>query len=456
MAAAWLALLSTAICSLMFEKDDDCELEPERATLAEVVLPLAAPSSIPTAVVRDRASFNKLTISTMAPVVATAATPLDSKRKSAPSPCSVDAHPLSKSVPASASGSTSTEQTEHLPLVGLSIAYMYDQMVKNGHWSTEFHRGLRPPRPPLKGMRPRNRSPKMGLTRTLATHHLSEPCTDGWNVIIGALELARKWGLDGAAEQLADVELGEYELPRWVRMRLACCLNVSFKFQRAQYSLYPHRFHVNDDPSLESSHTEELAHVAFSFFTLEEQSRFGKWSEENQKAVRALYAEMLALESNLVCTVSTFPLLAENVINCAEICLERVFDRGLRGDEAVMTMRSLMPFLLYSTMGGTYESLTKLRKETSAGSLLCATWVLVSTPASGQSLFRHSDAEFKVLFSVLERMWAVRILTCAARPRKIAGQLMTLGAYGEPTFRLRPFLNCENVCAALATAIASA
>lgn len=464
MAAAWLALLSTAICSLMFQKEETCDLEQERATSAEAARPPKSPSSIPTAVVRDRASFSKLTISTMAPVV-TATTPLAmdtaSKRRSTLSPCTVDAHPLNESVTASASGSTAnrTEQTEHLPLVGLSLAYMYHAMVNNSHWSTDFHRGRRPPRPPLKGVdakRARKRPPKMGLTRTLATRHLSEPCTDGWNVIIGALELARAWGLKGDSEQLADVALGEYELPLWVRMRLACCLNVSFKFQRANYTCYPHRFHVNDDPSLVSTHTEELAHVAFSFFTLEEQARFGEWSETNQQAIRTLYAEMLELEGKLVCTVPTFPLLAENVLNCVELCLQRCFDRGLRGEEDVMTMRSLMPFLLYATMGGAYESLTKLKKETSAGALLCAAWLLVSTPASGQPLFDNSKTQVQILFSTLERMWSVKILTCAARPRKIAGQLMVLGAYGDPTFRLRPFLTREAVEAALATAIACA
>ena len=474
MAASWLALLSTAICSLMFGEDDPHEPDPAcaltAAEVAVVVVPTGPPAPVPaTAAVRSCAAFTKLTISTMAPVVAVAA-PLAIaavvKRQSAPSPCSVEAHPLQPSepesvpVPESVPEPAPEPETAHLPLVGLSLAYMYHEMVANGHWSAEFHRGRRPSVPPPKrkaaAKRVKSQPPKMGLTRTLATRHLSAPCVDGWNVIIGALELARAWGLRGGPERLADAALGEYELPLWVRMRLACCLTVAFKFQRCNYTLYPRRFHDHENPSLFSPYTEELAHIAYAFFTIEEQVRFGQWSEANQEAIRALYAEMLALEADLVCTVSTFPLLAENVLACSELCLQRLFDRRVRTDDEVMTMRALAPFFLYATMGRTYEALTALKKETSAAALTCVTWLVASTPESGQPRFKHSKTAYHFLFTQLERMWAVKILPAAADPPKIVGQLMMLGAYGDPTFALRPFLTREAVEAALATATACA
>lgn len=458
MAASWLALISTAICSLMFGEEDTYEIETGRA------VPAAAPdTSAPieeTATLRSCAAFTKLTISTMAPVVAIAA-PLAiaaaAKRNSAQSPCSVEEHPLQPSEPEPEPEPGS--KTAHLPLVGLSLAYMYHEMISNGHWNVEFHRGRRPSVPPSKkatAKRARKEPPKMGLTRTLATRHLAESCTDGWNVIIGALELARAWGLRGGPERLADATLGEYELPLWVRMRLACCLTVAFKFQRCNYTCYPRRFYDHKNPSLYSPYTEELAHLGYAFFTIEEQAQFGQWSESNQEAIRALYAEMLALEADLVCTVSTFPLLAENVLACTELCLQRLFDRRIRTDDEVMTMRALAPFFLYATMGRTYEGLTALNKETSAGALACVVWLIASTPESGRPLFNHSKTPLKFLFSELERFWSVKILTAAAKPSKIVGRLMLMGAYGDPTFALRPFLTREAVDAALEAAIACA
>lgn len=464
MAASWLALISTAICNLMFGEDDEYEIKGAHNVCDPLPLPLPLESPAVNRTV-SRAAFTKLTISTMAPVVAaTAAIAVSSVRRSTQSPCAVETHPLPDSDPAVADKAptrdSDTEQTAFLPLVALSFAYMYNEMISNGHWCADFHRGRRPSVPPPKrkaaAKRVKSQPPKMGLTRTLATRHLSAPCVDGWNVIVGAIELARAWGLEGGSERLADAVVGEYDLPLWVRMRMACCLTVSFKFQRCNYTCYPRRFHDRETPSLLSPHTEELAHIAFAFFTLEEQSRFGEWSETNEVAIRALYAEMLELEGKLVCTISTFPLLAENVLACMELCLQRLFDRRIRTDEEVMAMRALAPFFLYATMGRSYEGLTALKKETSAGALTCVVWLIASTSESGRPLFKHSKTPLKFLFSDLERMWAVRILTDAADPPKIVRQLMMLGAYGDPTFALRPFLTREAVDAALAAAIACA
>ena len=145
MVTSWLAYLSSAICNLVFGEVDEYDLE--RAHNACVPLPPLASPAVNRTVSRE--AFTKLTISTMAPVVAaTAAIAVSSARRAAPSPCSVDTHPLQASEAKTSNTNIDTEQTAFLPLVALSFAYMYHEMVSNGHWNAQFQRGRRPSRPP--------------------------------------------------------------------------------------------------------------------------------------------------------------------------------------------------------------------------------------------------------------------------------------------------------------------
>ena len=416
--------LLSAICVFIFGDDDD------RAD--------AKPPTV---------SLDKLTISTMAPVASSSCSKMvtrsSTRQSSTPSPCAIQTHPLqepndtSTAVPNDEDDEDdeeddeeTTDQTAFLPITALSLAFMYSEMIDSGHWIADFWRGRRPVyTKPKKSKRGTVRIPN-GITRTLATRHLSPPCTDGWNVITGAIELARVWGL--CEQNLNDRtrDLGEYEIPLQIRMRLAICLNVSFKFQRSTQSAYPRDFFDKSNPTL-SPYTQELAHLGFAFLTVAEQAQFGGWSGRNSDAIGNLYKQMMTLEADLVCNVPTFRPLAENVLAVSERRLELFYDRGVRTDEQVMAIRSIIPFFIYATMGSVYESLTRLPTDASAGALVLAAWLAVSSPESGDALFLYSEAVCRVVFTPLERVWATIVLTKACSPSKVVGQLMMLGDFGD-------------------------
>ena len=454
-----------AICNWLFGELPEID---ESGTIAESAGESYDPPAIDRSNVRNAKTvisnqlYNKSTISIMQPVAQSVcpstivARLVEKQRKSAPSPTSVDKHPLDDDARARAKAEDAhTEQTETLPLVMLALSFMYHEMITQGHWNADFFRGRRPPPPPAPATWKRARSqpePK-GEVRTLATTHLAHPCIDGWNVIIGALELARAWGMRDGLSPLVDHERGDYDLPLWLRMRLACCLIFSWKFHRSNYTCYPRRFYGDVEPTLLEPHTEELAHVAYAFLTINEQTQFGEWNETNAQAIRRLYNEMLLLEVHLLTSVSTFPLLAENVQVHAEDRLDVLFQRGVRSARHVMALRSIVPFFVNATAGRLYEELCEAPKPVAGGALVCAAFLCASMPASGNALFVHSARGCTVLFAQEEIIWALRILNAAVLPERIPSQLMALGAYGDPTWPPRRFLTPETLQAAVTAAV---
>ena len=450
----WGANWRAAICNWLFGELPELDVPIPIAEAAGEYYdePYRTPQPI-ARIVASASLYNKSTISTMRPVAesvcpSTIVARCRASDRSTPSPTSVDAHPLQNRHRASPKEEADTEQTTTLPLVTLALSFMYHEMVALGHWNADFFRGRRPPKPtpeasprgPQLWKRARGEPAHTGQYRTLATTHLSQPCSDGWNVIVGALELAREWGMCGGPEPCGDTACGEYELPPWMRKRLACCLIFAWKFNRSNYSCYPRRFYGDEGPSLMEPHTEELAHVAYAFLTLNEQAEFGEWGEANTEAIRKLYKEMLLLEVDLLTKVSTFPLLAENVQTHAEERLELLFHRGVRSAQQVMVLRSLLPFFLDATIGRLYERLDAAPKDIAGGALVCAAFIAVSTPESGFPLFVHSPRACKVLFNQLELIWALRILNAAACPERIVAQLMALGAFGDPTWKPQKYI----------------
>ena len=146
--------------------------------------------------------------------------------------------------------------TRALPLASLSLGYLYHHLVDGGRWDMRFHRGARPEVPSLvteRGCGPflnaiygsqraasASATVKRPRERTLASTYLSNPSVDGWNVVFGATELARAWALRDPERLPRNPALPEeYDLPLPIRKRLAACLSVSFKFQRAMYSYFP-------------------------------------------------------------------------------------------------------------------------------------------------------------------------------------------------------------------------
>lgn len=454
-----------AICNWLFgELPEIDEAGTIAETAGEYYEPPANRSVVRNAkVVISTELYNKSTISIMQPVAQSVCPStivsrlVEKQRTSAPSPTSVDKHPLDDDARSHAKQEDAdTEQTATLPLVMLALSFMYHEMITQGHWNADFFRGKRPPRPPAPATWKRARSqpePTTGNCRTLATTHLAHPCIDGWNVIVGALELARAWGMRDGLSPLIDDERSEYDLPLWLRMRLACCLIFSWKFHRSNYTCYPRRFYSEGEPTLVEPHTEELAHVAYAFLTINEQSQFGAWNETNADAIRRLYNEMLLLEVHLLTRVSTFPLLAENVQVHAEDRLDLLFQRGVRSARHVMTLRSIVPFFVNATAGRLYEKLCEAPKPVAGGALVCAAFLCASMPASGNALFVYSARGCAVLFSQVEIIWALRILNAAVLPERIPSQLMALGAYGDPTWAPQRFLTLETLEAAVAAAV---
>ena len=129
----------------------------------------------------------------------------------------------------------------------------YDPMVEAVQrrlWDASFARG------PRAGDQPDAST----WTRRLATRHLKAAATDGWNVVAGAVQLAQAWAL--LPDVVPTTLTRNYEYPLCIRLRLAVCLGVSWKFQRCNYSHFPRRFDA-DPPSLLGPHSHELAALAF-------------------------------------------------------------------------------------------------------------------------------------------------------------------------------------------------
>ena len=209
------------------------------------------------------------------------------------SPVSID-HQFGKPTPA--------QKRAVLPLATLSLNYLYQELLKHKLWNARFDRG--------------GRCVKGPAVRSLATRHLGSPATDGWNVVIGALELAREWALRTTSTVMPEGH-DPHRLDRNTRLRLAACLSVTWKFQRSCNSHFPHRFKDVGEfygyPNLYDGHTRELAHVAYGFFFASEQTAFGGFHEDNLDQVRALYQTMILLEADLVGKVPIFSLLTDNV-----------------------------------------------------------------------------------------------------------------------------------------------
>lgn len=344
--------------------------------------------------------------------------------------------------------------TRALPLASLSLGYLYHQLVVESRWDMRFHRGARPePPPPLRpvgggGCGPflsaiygsqRAAAPaavtaeKRSRERTLATSYLSNPSVDGWNVVFGATELARAWALRDLNDFPLNPELPEeYDLPLPIRKRLAACLSLSFKFQRCTYSCFPRQFH-DEEHSLLSPHTKELAHLGFALMTRSEEQEFGGWGAHNKPAIDALYTEMLALEVDLLVSTDTFSLLTCNFQVIAEDVLAGLLDRGLRTDKETLALRALAAFFGKAAAGALHASMARMPPVEAATGLVCAAWVSASRSTNAR-LFHSSDREVRSLFDASARTIATRLLRAALVREGMQGHNLTQGAFSDPSW----------------------
>ena len=265
-----------------------------------------------------------------------------------------------------------------LQLSAHALTIIYDSLTMGRAWDASFMRG------------PRSRHGR----RQLATRHLAEDGADGWNVVIGALELARAWAIRTTSDVSPSSGIEAHRLDRNTRMRLAVCLSLSWKFQRSCNNFFPRVFkdvgEFHGWPNVHDGHTRELAFVGYAFLFPSEQDVFGSFSEKNIESVKQLYQTMLTLEVDLIKHAPTFSLLTDNVQVRAELLLEQFYVDREMTSVVGMSARSILPFFIRAALSGDmYEELT-CDVEHGAGAIACAACYCVAVAAVPHD--SHHDA----------------------------------------------------------------
>ena len=315
------------------------------------------------------------------------------------------------------------------PMCMLSLLFVYTELVTRNLWSARFHNG---PDTGLKG--------DSGPVRTLATRHLSHPSTDGWNVVAGALALARAWAL--VREEAPRHEIRDaYDFSKQTRVRLAVCLCVAWKFERAMYTHFPRRFYTME-PSLLSPHTHELAFVGYSFFTLEEQRAFGAWDDRNSKKIYELYQEMIALEVDLLVSVNVMALMTRNGQVLAEERIAELLAINVVDAEAAMAKRAILPFLRIVSQDGKSAL-------PNAGAFVCAAMLCVSVPTTVRSYVLHCTQTVREQFTLAERRGAYALLHKARYLKGLAITTVATTCYCDEAWVHYPFVCADALRVAL-------
>lgn len=304
---------------------------------------------------------------------------------------------------------TEAQKLALLPLATMSLSFLYQELVKNRLWRADFDRGGQ-----SASGKPR--------VRSLATRHLCAPATDGWNVVHGAMELAHAW-----AYQMVDVpETIEHDvdLPRAVRLRLAVCLSVAWKFERQLASHFPRRFY-DEQPNLLSPHTYEMAYIGYAFMTDEERIEFGGWREANLDNVRQLYSDMVAMELSLLASTNTMELLTRNQQVQAEARIQVLFDDAILTADEAMATRSIVPFFVVASQDGVSE-------RPRAGELVCAAMLCVrANNARSTAAAERHEVMMRSVFTPREREAARLLLHRGRFPPPVANSTLLLGCYND-------------------------
>ena len=131
-------------------------------------------------------------------------------------------------------------------------------------------------------------------------------------------------------------------------MRLAACLAVSFKFQRAAASYFERNFLSMPSASDAAPATLELAYVGFCFLFGDEQRDLGGWTPDNYAALSQLQAELTSLEAEmLLCrALPLFCTLTKNPQVRGEDRLYALRDRGLLMAQECVGARAVLHYLL--------------------------------------------------------------------------------------------------------------
>ena len=286
--------------------------------------------------------------------------------------------------------------------------------------------------------------------RRLSTRYLAEPSTDGWNVVAGAIELARRYALDATTIFHADPP----SVDRATRMRLAACLTVAWKFARSLPGGFKRQFTAPDG----TAHTLELAVMHAAFLTRSELDCLGAWPTEverwQQMQDLALQSEASLLDTGLV-----FSALCENPVCVAEAALQELYEHRIPGadtHERVLQLRALLPFFLRIALDAEHavyerEVARAAAPDLFANALLaCAFAAHASTfvPTNGTFATACRAAVHRVrrTFSTDEFTLAAEIiavgsaLACRSPERQADADDATLapwsGCYGNPSWTL--------------------
>jgi len=304
---------------------------------------------------------------------------------------------------------TEAQKLALLPLATVSLSFLYQELVNNRLWRVDFDRG---------GYNVAGK-PRV---RSLATRHLRAPATDGWNVVYGAMELAHAWAYREA--DMPEIVDDDFDLPKAIRLRLAVCLSVAWKFERQLASHFPRRFY-DDQPNLLSPHTYEMAYIGYAFMTEEERAAFGGWREANLENVRQLYWDMVAMEVSLLASTNTMTLLTQNQQVQAEGRIQALFDDAILSADEAMAIRSLVPFFVVASQDGISE-------RPRAGELVCAAMLCLRVDETHRvANVEECEIVMRSVFTPRERD-AARVLLHRGRfPPPIASSTLRLGCYND-------------------------
>jgi len=319
-----------------------------------------------------------------------------------------------------------------LQLSSHALVLIYNTLTDASAWDARFLRG------------PRSRHGE----RRLASTYLAEDAVDGWNVVIGAMELARAWAIRKTSD-VAAAGNDPHRLDRNTRIRLAVCLNLAWKFERSAYSYFPKRFtdvgEAHGWPNVQDGHTRELAFLGYGFLYPEEQAAIGDFSDANRDHVKQLYNTMLKLEVDLVNTVPVFSIFTNNLQTRAELLLEQ-FHLDKEITSAVgMTIRSILPFFVrIAVCANLYKTLAP-DEEMGHETLVCAASYCVATAVPTDPERCTLDARRRPpLFCQEVRQRAYEILTSALMYTK--STYARFGCYGDPSWVGHVYVSDSTLC----------
>lgn len=318
-----------------------------------------------------------------------------------------------------------------LPMCTNVFHYVYDEIVCRGIWNARFERGR-------SGA---GAGAGAGCSeRRLATQHLEDPSTDGWNVVAGASALALEWAISAAdiARHTADEDC---ELTKDTRIRLAVCLSVSWKFERSYSTNFPRIFHTCE-PNIFSPHTHELAFIGYAFLTPEERCQFGPWETTNTSNIRFLYHKMVVLEMQLMRSVNVYELLVRNVQVLSEERIATLFDACIVDADAAMAMRSIVPLFMIASQDGKCSPPI-------AGALVCASMMCMSISTTVNALVLQTNEMIRELFTVDERRGARALIEQVVNLKGVAKRTVSSTCYCNSKWVHHPFVCIEALRMAL-------